>query len=39
MPISMQLQGKQKLLVFQEDSNLKEYFILMNKQKRCIKKQ
>ncbi len=35
----MQLQGKQKLLVFQEDSNLKEYFILANKQKRCIKKQ
>lgn len=35
----MQLHGKQKLLVFQEDSNLGEYFILMNKQKRCIKKQ
>jgi len=27
----MQLQGKQKLLIFQEDSNLKEYFILTNK--------
>ena len=35
----MQLHGKQKLLVFQGDSNLKEYFILTNKQKRCIKKQ
>lgn len=35
----MQLHGKQKLPVFQEDSNLKEYFILTNKQKRCIKKQ